>query len=146
MKERKQKNLNKIELLKEFEGTLYHNLLCYSENYLMNKPKEKFVKEWEETKEKIGLVKEIMKDVQQNIQENIWYLVRNEELDVLGSFYTLNQAIAFAEKKKKEYMQNYDSSKIWVEIEGEAKEIYVARGYEKKETEEFEQLYNYIKK
>ena len=130
--------MNKIELLKEFEGTLYHNLLCYSENYLMNKPKEKFVKEWEETKEKIGLVKEIMKDVQQNIQENIWYLVRNEELDVLGSFYTLNPAIAFSEKKKKEYMQNYDSSKIWVEIEGEAKEIYVARGYEKKETEEFE--------
>lgn len=130
--------MNKIELLKEFEGTLYHNLLCYSENYLMNKPKEKFIKEWKETKEKIGLVKEIMKDVQRNIQENTWHLVRNEELDVLGSFYTLNQAIAFAEKKKKEYMQNYDSSKIWVEIEGEAKEIYVARGYEKKETEEFE--------
>ncbi len=130
--------MNKIDLLKEFEGTLYHNLLCYSENNLMNKPKEKFVKDWKETKEKIGLVKEIMRDVQRNIQEDIWYLVRNEELDVLGSFYTLNQAIAFSEKKKKEYMRNYDNSKIWVEIDGESKEIYEARGYEKEETEEFE--------
>lgn len=130
--------MNKIDLLKEFEGSLYHNLLCYSENYLMNKPKEKFVKEWEETNEKIGLVKEIMKDVQRNVQENIWYLVRNEELNVLGSFCTLNQAIAFAEKKKKEYVRNCDSSKVWVEIEGESKEIYIAKGYEKEETEEFE--------
>ena len=90
------------------------------------------------TKEKIRLVKEIRKEVQRNIQEDIWYLVRNEEQDVLGSFCTLNQAIAFAEKKKKEYMRNYDSSKVWVEIEGDSEEIYVARGYEKEETEEFE--------
>lgn len=130
--------MNKIDLLKELEGNLYHNLLCYSENYLMNKPKEEFAKEWEETREKIGLVKEIMKDVQKNIQENFWYLVRNENFDVLGSFYTLNQAISFAEKKKKEYMKNYDRSKIWVEIEGGTEEIYVAKGYEKEETEEFE--------
>lgn len=130
--------MNKIELLKDFEGTLYNNLLYYSENYLMNKPKEKFVKEWKETKEKIDLIKEIMKDVQRNIQEDIWYLVRNDDLDVLGSFYTLNQAIAFAEKKKREYMRNYDSSKVWVEIEGESEEIYVAIGYEKEGTEEFE--------
>lgn len=130
--------MNKIDVLKEFEDTLYHNLLCYSENYLMDKPKEKFVKEWEETKEKIDLVKEIMKDVQRNMQEDVWYLVRNEELDVLGSFYTLNQAISFAEKKKKEYMKNYDSSKIWVEIDGGSEKLYVARGYEEEKTEEFE--------
>ena len=55
----------------------------------------------EETREKIGLLKEIMKDVQKNIQGEIWYSVRNEKLDVLGSFYTLNEAIFFAEKKDK---------------------------------------------
>lgn len=130
--------MNKIDLLEEFEGTLYNNLLCYSENYLMNKPKEKFDKEWKETKEKISLLKEIRKDVQKNIQGDIWYLVRNEDMDVLGSFYTLNEAISFAEKKKKEYMRNYDKSKVWVEIEGETEEIYLARGYEREETEEFE--------
>lgn len=35
-------------------------------------------------------------------------------------------------------MRNYDSSKVWVEIEGDSEEIYVARGYEKEEIEEFE--------
>lgn len=35
-------------------------------------------------------------------------------------------------------MRNYDSSKVWVEIEGESEEIYVARGYEKEGAEEFE--------
>ena len=99
---RRVKNLNKIDLLKEFESTLYNNLLCLSENYLMNKPRTNFTKEWKETKEKIGLVKEIIKDEQKNIQKDIWYLVRNEEFDVLGNFCTLNQAIYFAEKKKKE--------------------------------------------
>ena len=133
--------MNKIDFLKELEDSLYHNLLCYSENNSMDKPKEQFVKEWEKAKEKIGIVKEIRKDVQRNIKEDIWYLVRNEEQDVLGSFCTLNQAIAFAEKKKKEYMRNYDRSKVWVEIEGDSEEIYVARGYEKEETEEFEWFY-----
>lgn len=35
-------------------------------------------------------------------------------------------------------MRNYDRSKVWVEIEGNSEKIYVARGYEKEETEEFE--------
>lgn len=35
-------------------------------------------------------------------------------------------------------MRKYDISKVWVEIEGNSEEIYVARGYEKEETEEFE--------
>ena len=56
-KVRRQKNLNKIDLLKELEDSLYHNLLCYSENNSMDKPKEQFVKEWEKKKEKIRLVK-----------------------------------------------------------------------------------------
>ena len=130
--------MNKIDLLKEFMDMLNHNLLCYSSNGLMNKPSKKFVKEWETTQEKIGLLEEIMEDVKKYKKEDIWYLVRNDEFDVLGSFYTLNEAIAFSEKKKKEYMSNYDRTKVWVEIDGESNEIYVARGYEKEETEEFE--------
>ncbi len=130
--------MNKMDLLKEFEDILCHNLFCYSKDWLMNTPKEKYVKQWKETKEKISLVKEIMKDVKLNIQEDIWYLVRNEELEVLGSFSTLNQAIVFAEKKKKEYMRNCDSSEVWVEIEGESEKIYIAKDYENEETEEIE--------
>ena len=130
--------MNKIDLLKEFKDMLNHNLLCYSSNGLMNKPSKKFVKEWETTQEKIGLLEEIMEDIKKYKKEDVWYLVRNDEYRVLGSFYTLNEAISFAEKKKKEYMSNYDRTKVWVEIDGESNEIYVARGYEKEETEEFE--------
>ncbi|MCI9366615.1 MAG: hypothetical protein HFJ54_09105 [Clostridia bacterium] len=130
--------MNKMDLLKEVEEMLYHNLLCYSKNYLRNEPKKEYVKEWEKTNEQIGLVKEIMKDVQRNIQQTISYQVRNGESDIIGSFCILNQAIAFAEKKKKEYVRNCDNSKVWVEIEGEEKEIYIAKGYTNEETEEFE--------
>ena len=126
--------MNKMDLLKEVEEMLYHNLLCYSKNYLRNEPKKEYVKEWEKTNEQIGLVKEIMKDIQQTIS----YQVRNGESDIIGSFCILNQAIAFAEKKKKEYVRNCDNSKVWVEIEGEEKEIYIAKGYTNEETEEFE--------
>ena len=123
--------MNKIDLLKEFMDILNHNLLCYSSNGLMNKPSKKFVKEWETTQEKIGLLEEIMEDVKK---------YKNDEHRVLGSFYTLNEAISFAEKKKKEYMRNYERTKVWVEIDGESNEIYVARGYEneKEDEEEFE--------
>lgn len=132
--------MNKIDLLKEFMDMLNHNLLCYSSNGLMNKPSKKFVKEWETTQEKIGLLEEIMEDVKKYKKEDVWYLVRNDEHRVLGSFYTLNEAISFAEKKKKEYMRNYERTKVWVEIDGESNEIYVARGYEneKEDEEEFE--------
>ena len=93
--------MNKIDLLKEFKDMLNHNLLCYSSNGLMNKPSKKYVKEWELTQEKIGLLEEIMEDVKKYKKEDVWYLVRNDEYRVLGSFYTLNEAISFAEKKKK---------------------------------------------
>lgn len=132
--------MNKIDLLKEFKDMLNHNLLCYSSNGLMNKPSKKYVKEWELTQEKIGLLEEIMEDVKKYKKEDVWYLVRNDEYRVLGSFYTLNEAISFAEKKKKEYMRNYERTKVWVETDGESNEIYVARGYEneKEDEEEFE--------
>ena len=132
--------MNRVDVLNEYKDMLNHNLLCYSSNGLMNKPSKKFVKEWETTQEKIGLLEEIMEDVKKYKKEDVWYLVRNDEHRVLGSFYTLNEAISFAEKKKKEYMRNYERTKVWVEIDGESNEIYVARGYEneKEDEEEFE--------
>ena len=131
--------MNKIDLLKEFKDMLNHNLLCYSSNGLMNKPSKKFVNEWELAQEKIGLLEEIMEDVKKHRKEDIWYVVKNDGYDVYRSFSTLNDAIAYAEKKKREYMRKYDNSRIWVETsEEEPEEIYEARGYENEETEEFE--------
>ena len=59
------KSLNKFEVLKEYKEMLTHNLLAYSSDYLMNKPKKQYVKEWEETQEKISLVEEMMEDNKQ---------------------------------------------------------------------------------
>jgi len=69
--------------------------------------------------------------------DEIWYLIRDDEFNVLGRCYTLNEAVAIAEKKKRQYMRQYDKSKIWIEKEGKNEEVYIARGYEE-ETEEFE--------
>lgn len=132
--------MNRIDLLKEFEGSLYHNLLCYSENYLMDKPKEMFVKEWEETKEKIGLLKELINQEEQE-RGSVFYMVKDEKNGILKRFFWLNQATSFAEKKKKEYMQNYDRTEVWVEVNGDTERIYEAKGYangENEEDEEFE--------
>lgn len=131
--------MNKIDLLKEFEGTLYNNLLCYSENYLMDKPKEKFAKEWEETKEKISMLKEIIEQEEQSEKE-VFYIVKDEKNGILKRFFWLNQATSFAEKKKKEYMQNYDRTKVWIEVNGDNEKIYEAKGYAKEENEENEEF------
>ena len=66
------------------------------------------------------------------------YFVKNDNYDVLGSFFTLDEAIYFAEKKKKDYMSKYDRTEVWVEKEGREKKIYRARGYEKEVSEELE--------
>jgi len=55
-------------------------------------------------------------------------------------FFWLNQATSFAEEKKKEYMRNYDRTEVWVEVNGDTEKIYIAKGYEKEENEEFEQF------
>ena len=70
--------------------------------------------------------------------EEVWYLIRDDDFNVLGRCYTLNEAVAIAEKKKRQYMRQYDRTKIWIEKEGENEEVYVARGYEIEEIEEFE--------
>lgn len=79
--------MNKIDLLKEIMDMLNHNLLCYSSNTLMTKPKQQYIKEWELTQEKISLLEEIIEDVKKYRKEDVWYLVRNDEFDILGSFY-----------------------------------------------------------
>ena len=128
--------MNKLDLLKEFEGTLHHNLLCYSKNYLMNEPKDIFVKEWKETKEKIKLIKEIIRDEKERNGE-IEFIVRDEHCDLCRSFSWLHEAIEYAEKEKREYIRNYDDSKIWIHINGQDEKIYEAKGYFE-ETKEFE--------
>ena len=135
--------MNRVELLKEFEDMLNHNLFCYSADYLMNTPKKQYVKEWEETKEKIDILKDLIKQEEQE-KDSVYYMVKDEKNGVLKRCFWLNKATSFAEKKKKEYMQNYDRTEVWVEVNGDKEKIYTAKGYakgkelESEETEEFE--------
>lgn len=54
--------MNRVDVLNEYKDMLNHNLLCYSADYLMNTPKKQYVKDWEETKEKISIIDEIIND------------------------------------------------------------------------------------
>ena len=128
--------MNKIDLLNEFKDKLYNNLLCYSENQLMVSPKYNYLKEWKETKEKIKIIEEIIRDEQERNGE-IEFIVRDEHCDLCKSFSWLHEAIEYAEKEKREYLRNYDDSKIWIHINGQDEKIYEAKGYYE-ESEELE--------
>lgn len=150
--------MNKFELLKEFEDMLCHNLLCYSANYLMNKPKKQYVKEWEETQEKISLVEEMMeyekqkegsdgmaftKDQIMKMYPNVQYQVKNSNGGLLAGTVELEDAKKYAEKYKKEYLQDSLNNKLEVFVLNKrGEEVYRANGTQKnietEETEEFE--------
>ena len=150
--------MNKFEVLKEYKEMLTHNLLAYSYDYLMNKPKKQYVKEWEETQEKISLIEEIMEDNKQIVKEevrsisfskdqilrmypNMQYYVKNSNGGLLAGTVELDDAIKFAEKYKKEYLQDKLNNHLGVYVYDKAgKNLYVAKGknLEIEETEEFE--------
>ena len=131
--------MNRVDVLNEYKDMLNHNLLCYSADYLMNTPKKQYVKEWNETKEKIDILKDLINQEEQE-KSSVYYMVKDENNGLLKRFFWLNQATSFAEKKKKEYMQNYDKTEVWVEVNGDTEKIYVAKGYAKQENEEEEEF------
>ena len=131
--------MNRVDVLNEFKDILNHNLLCYSADYLMNTPKKQYVKEWNETKEKLDILNDLINQEEQE-KSSVYYMVKDENNGLLKRFFWLNQATSFAEKKKKEYMQNYDKTEVWVEANGDTEKIYVAKGYAKRENEEEEEF------
>lgn len=130
--------MNRIDLLKEFEDSLYHDLLSYSESNLMNKPKERFVKEWKETKTKIKLLGGLIEQQEELGGIDIFYMVKDERSEIIKSFFWLNQAINYADKKKEEYIKNCDNTRVWVEKNGDTEIIYEAKGKTKQEVAEEE--------
>lgn len=54
------KNLNKIELLEEMYEMEVHNWICYSKDLSLTEAKKGFSKEWKVSKEKIGLLQEMI--------------------------------------------------------------------------------------
>lgn len=133
------KSLNRVDVLNEYKDMLNHNLLCYSADYLMNTPKKQYIKEWNETKEKLDILKDLINQ-EEHEKSSVYYMVKDEKNGLLKRFFWLNQATSFAEKKKKGYMQNYDRTEVWVEANGDTERIYVAKGYAKQENEDEEEL------
>ena len=150
--------MNKFEVLIEYKEMLCHDLLSYSSDYLMNKPKKQYVKEWEETQEKISLVEEMMEDIKQIIKEevsgisfskdqilsmypNMQYYVKNSNGGLLAGTIELDDAKKYAEKYKREYLQDKLNNNLGVYVyDKSGKNLYVAKGrdIENEETEEFE--------
>lgn len=54
--------MTKKELLNKYRDMACHNLLCYSNNYLMTEPKAGYEKEWQEAKEEVKILEEIISE------------------------------------------------------------------------------------
>ena len=54
------KKITRLELLKEVQDMVNHNLLCYSKDYFMNNAKEGHETEWEREKQKAELLEEMI--------------------------------------------------------------------------------------
>ena len=61
--------MNKIELLEEMYEMAVHNWICYSKNLTLAEAKKGYEREWEESKEKIELLQEMIEE--QKYKENI---------------------------------------------------------------------------
>lgn len=146
--------MNKLELLSEMYEMTEHNLFCYSENCLMTKPKNKFIKEWNREKEKLELLKEMIEEEKQTMKAkninftqkhrlkmypNTIYYVRNSNGRFLAYSIELEEAKRYAEEYKTEYMKDKLNNKVGVYVfDKEGKNLYVAKGTKKEEIEEFE--------
>ena len=150
--------MDKLELFNEMYEMTEHNLFCYSENSLMTKPKNKFIKEWNREKEKLELLKEIIEEEKQNMKvknvnftkqqilmmyPDVKYYVINSNGGLLAGCIELEDAKKCAEEYKKECMDDKLNNKMGVYVfDKEGKNLYVAKGIEndkkKEDTEEFE--------
>lgn len=132
--------MNKLDLLEEYKDMLCHNLLCYSEDYLMTKPKSEFVEQWKKEREKVDLLEEIIKESKElnknftqgqilKLYPNIQYQVRNSNGGLLAGTVEFKDAKKYAEKYKKEYLSDKLNSKVGVYVfDKNGKNLYVAKG------------------
>lgn len=62
--------MNRLQLFKEMYELSTHNLLCYSQNYIMTKPKKGYIKEWKKEQEKVKLLQELIAEEKHKKEEN----------------------------------------------------------------------------
>lgn len=73
--------MNRMQLFKEMYEQSVHNLLCYSQDFSMTKPKEKYVDDWKKERQKVSLLKELIAEEKQ--KDRINNSVENEETEEL---------------------------------------------------------------
>lgn len=61
--------ITKLSVLKDLKQGIEHNVFCYSSDYLMTKPKERYVNQWKDENKKLQLVEEMIKDEKQKLKE-----------------------------------------------------------------------------
>lgn len=146
--------MNRLEVLKTFRELLNYNLLCYSENYLMSKPKKEYIEEWESTQERLNIIEEMIVEEERGkmsftqeqiirMYPNVQYYVRNSNGGLLAGTVYLKDAKKYAEEYKREYLQDKLNNHVDVFVyDKHGHNIYVAKGIQnktgQKETEEFE--------
>lgn len=54
--------MTRLDLFKKYHDMACHNLLCYSANCLMEKPKEGYEKEWNEALQEVEILEELIKE------------------------------------------------------------------------------------
>lgn len=150
--------MNRLQLFKEMYEMSIHNLLCYSNDYLMTKPKPKFVQEWKREKEKVNLLKGMIAEEKQKGETNnmsftrdqilrmhpkVQYYVRNSNGGLLAGTVKLDDAKKYADQFKKEYLSDSLNNHLEVSVyDKQGKNIYNAHGVrnitKNEEIEEFE--------
>lgn len=70
-----------MQLFKEMYELSSYNLLCYSQDYLMTKPKTRYVKEWKKEREKVNLLQELI--VEEKQKEETKNSIENKETEEL---------------------------------------------------------------
>ena len=74
--------MNREAILRELKETQEHNLSCYSRNYLNEKPKDGYEKEWQEAKEKLQIVIRMLDELPHRVYDR-----ENDTTDTLRVFY-----------------------------------------------------------
>ena len=86
--------MDRLELLQEMYNMATHNLLCYSENYLMDKPKENYKEEWNTEQEKLDILKEMIEEE------------KNNNFHIYTSMYNLRNSKEKRHNKDLAYLEN----------------------------------------
>lgn len=122
--------MDKYKFLENIQEEINHNLLCYSENYLIEKPKKGYEKEWENEKYKSQIIKELIEDEKIRDEENYYAFVLGYDL------------------KNEEYQkgENPECDIVFDECKTLAREFMKSNEYKDTSKTGYEQLINWLGK